>query len=112
MNALDVIQTTPRAERACVLIGWKPWPFGNSGLLGHADLHFSGWVIHRVPVFRKGTGLSVGAPSGPEIDSEGRVRLRDGKKQYWPVITFANGAAKDRWSRTILDALAAGGIAS
>ena len=78
-----VIQAPPRAERAervCRLAQWKPWPGGNSSLVGHASVNFSGWVIHRVPVFRKGDGsLSVGTPTPPEIDADGRVKMRDGK---------------------------------
>lgn len=107
-----VIQAPPRAERACRLIQWQPWPGTNSSLLGHATVSFSGWVVHKVPVFRKGDGttLSVGTPSAPEIDSQGRVKERDGKRQYWAVITLENAEAKDRWQRSVLAALAAAGI--
>jgi hypothetical protein len=90
---------------------WKPWLLGTSSLVGHVSVDFSGWVIHRVPVFRKADGsLSVGTPSAPEIDADGHVRMRDGKRQYWPVITLENNEARERWQRAILAALAAGGI--
>jgi hypothetical protein len=106
-----VIQAPPRAERVCRLVGWQPWPGTNSSLIGHATISFSGWVVHRVPVFRKADRtLSVGTPSAPEIDAEGRIKTRDGKRQYWPVITLENNESRERWQRSVLAALAAGGI--
>lgn len=114
MNTADttaVIQA-PRTERICRLIEWKPWPLPNPSLIGHASVSFSGgWVVHRAPVFRRGDGsLSVGTPNAPELDGDGRIKMRDGKRQYWPVITFENNEARDRWQRSILAALVAAGI--
>ena len=64
-----------------------------------------------MPVFRKGDGsLSVGTPTAPEIDADGRVKMRDGKRLYTSVITLENSEARERWQRSILAALAAGGI--
>ncbi len=105
------IVAAPRVERVCRLTDWKPWPFPNASLIGHATVCFSGWTIHRVPVFRRGDGsLSVGAPNAPEIDSDGRIKERDGKRQYWPVLTFETAEARERWQRSVLAAIAAGGI--
>lgn len=107
----SVIQAPPRADRVCRLVEWKPWLGGNSSLIGHVTVNFSGWIIHRTPVFRRGDGsLSVGTPNAPEIDADGRVKMRDGKRVYSPIITMENGEVRDRWSRAILAALAAGGI--
>src|SRR4051812_6000377 len=93
------------------LVEWKPRPASSSSLLGHATVDFTGWLVHRVPIFRRGDGsLSAGTPSAPELDGEGRQRERDGKRQYWPVLTFANTEAKQRWERAVLAALDAGGI--
>jgi len=105
--------TPARADTRCQLVDWKPWPFENPSLLGHATVSFSGWVVNRTPVFRnRDGGLSVGSPSAPEIDAEGHIRINDvGKKQYWPLLTFETKEAKDRFERMGLGALAAAGIA-
>jgi hypothetical protein len=93
------------------LVEFKPWPYENAHLIGHVTVDFSGWVVHRIPVFRKGDGtLSVGVPNAPEVDTEGRQRLRDGKRAYWALITFS-GDGKARWERSVLAALDAGGFA-
>jgi hypothetical protein len=108
-----VIQLPPRAECVCRLVEWKPWPFPNPSLIGHASVSFSGgWCVHRVPVFRRADGsLSVSTPEAADIDREGRVKLKaDGKRSYTKIITFESGEARDRWQRSILAALAAGGI--
>jgi hypothetical protein len=103
----------PRAERLCRLLEWRPWPHPNPSLIGHCSVGFAGgWQVHRVPVFRKGDGsLSVGAPDAPDVDADGRIRLKpDGKKSYWKVITFETAGARERWQRAVLAALADGGI--
>lgn len=100
------------AERAAHLITWKPWPLPNPSLIGHATVTFSGWTVRGIPVFRRGGdgGLSVGVPSAAELDSEGRIKQRDGKRQYQAVISFENAEARERWQRSVLAALVAGGI--
>jgi hypothetical protein len=57
-------------------------------LVGHASIGFAGgWTVHRVPVFRGKNGdLSAGVPSVPELDAEGRIKERDGKRLYSAVI--------------------------
>jgi hypothetical protein len=101
----------PRTERVCRLVEWKPWSQPNSSLLGHATISFSGWIVHRVPIFRTKDGLSAGRPNAPEVDAAGNARLKpDGKKQYWAVITFKSPADNDRWQRLVLGALAAADI--
>ena len=71
-----------------------------------------GWRINNIPVFKRSDGtLSVGVPSIPQLDADGRVRLKeDGKRDYKSVIGFETGAAKIRWEETILAALATAGI--
>jgi hypothetical protein len=102
-----------RAERSCRLIEWKPWPFENPSLLGHCSIAFAGgWVVHQIPVFRSKDGLSVGVPNAAQIDGDGRVKLRDGKKQYTSVLTFETAEAKARWGRMVLGALADAGVAA
>jgi hypothetical protein len=104
--------TTERVERGCRLIRWTPWPFPNNSLIGHATVSFAGgWQVHKIPVFKKADGsLSVGTPSAAELDSEGRVRLRENKKVYSAVITFETNDARNRWQHLILAALAAAGV--
>jgi hypothetical protein len=85
-------------------------PFDNPRLIGHATVSFSGWTVHRVPVFRRGDGsLSVGTPNAAEVDADGRIKQRDGKKAI-PVLTFETAEARDRWQRAVLAALVAAGI--
>jgi hypothetical protein len=107
----DATDMAPRVERACRLIEWKPWPVPSPSLIGHATVSFSGWTVRSIPVFRRGDGsLSVGTPSAAEIDSEGRIKQRDGKRQYLAVISFDTAEARERWQRSILAALAAAGV--
>src|SRR5262245_28359101 len=108
---MSQVLTTGHAERACRVIEWKPWPFPNNALVGHATVNFSGWIVHRVPVFRRGDGsLSAGAPNAAEVDGDGRIKLRDGKKCYSPVVSFETADARERWQRMVLAALDAAGI--
>jgi hypothetical protein len=94
------------------MVQWKPWPFDNPSLIGHAAVSFTGWVVHDVPVFRTRDGsLSVGVPNAPQIDSDGRIRTdATGKKQYNSVLTFETVDAKQRWRRAVLAALHEAGI--
>jgi hypothetical protein len=107
------IASPPRPAPLCRVVEWKPWPFDNPSLIGHVDAVFSGgWRINAIPVFKRADGsLSVGVPSIPVLDSDGRVRLKpDGKKQYTALIGFEAPGAKRRWEDAILGALAAAGI--
>lgn len=99
-------------ERSCRLIEWKPWPFDNPSLLGHCAVAFAGgWTVHQIPVFRRADGsLSAGVPNAAQLDSEGRIKQRDGKRQYTPVLSFETAEARERWQRLVLGALALGGI--
>ncbi|HEY5299764.1 MAG TPA: hypothetical protein VIJ55_03715 [Acetobacteraceae bacterium] len=104
------IAEAPR-ERTARLISWTPWLAPNPSLVGHADVDFDGWVVFRIPIFRrKDGGLSAGAPSAAEVDRDG-VQQRDaaGKRKFWAVISFS-GVGKERWQRAVLAALADGGI--
>jgi len=93
------------------LVKYEPWPFPNPSLIGHATVDFSGWIVSKIPIFRRSDGsLSAGVPNAAEVDRDGRQKERDGKKQYWSVITFVDGDAKERWMRAVLNALATGGI--
>jgi hypothetical protein len=104
--------TLQRTDRACRLIEWKPWPFDNPSLIGHCAIAFAGgWVVHLIPVFRRGDGsLSVGVPNAAQLDAEGRIKQRDGKRDYKPILTFETAEARERWQRMVLGALAAAGI--
>jgi hypothetical protein len=104
--------TLQRTDRTCRLASWTPWPFPNPSLLGHCSVAFAGgWVVHDIPVFRTAEGgISVGTPTMAQLDGEGRVKLRDGKRDYRPVFSFENNEARQRWRNMISAALAAGGI--
>ena len=110
MNNLTTRAT--RDERVCKLFASKPWSYGsNSSLRGHASVAFSGaWIVHRVPIFRTHDGsLSAGTPSIPELDSE-RIKVRDGKERYAPLISFETATAPQRWQEVVPAALNQGGI--
>lgn len=103
-------QTAPHSSAGATLVEWRPRPTSGP-LAGHATVDFGGWVINRIAIFRRADGsLSVGSPSGAEIDSDGRQRERDGKRQFWQVVTFGSAEAKARWERAVLGALSAAGI--
>jgi hypothetical protein len=102
-----------REARVARLVDWKPWPFDNPSLIGHATVAFwGGWVVAAIPIFRKGDGsLSAGVPNEAQLDGDGRVKLKpDGKRSYSAIITFETADGRARWQRAVLGALAAGGI--
>jgi hypothetical protein len=97
-----------REDLTCRVKEWKPWPYDNPSLVGHCTVAFS-----EIPVFRgKDGALSVGVANAASIDGEGRVRVRDGKRQYVSIITFETNEARQRWQRMVLGALAAAGVGS
>jgi hypothetical protein len=104
--------TLQPTDRACRLIEWKPWPFDNPSLIGHCAIAFSGgWVVHAIPAFRRADGsLSVGVPNAAQLDGDGRIKQRDGKRDYKSILTFETTDARERWQRMVLAALADGGI--
>ena len=112
MNGTTQQLVVPRTERSCRLVEWKPWSQPNPSLLGHCAIAFAGgWVVHSIPVFRRGdSSLSVGVPNAAQLDAEGRIKQRDGKRDYKPVLSFETTEARERWQRMVLGALAAGGI--
>jgi len=104
---------TPRTDRQCRVVEWKPWGRDNPALAGHVILEFSGgWQVAACPVFKSRDGtLSVGTPSSPILDAEGRQRIGlDGKRMYVTIVTFANSEARARWRTLTIAALADAGI--
>lgn len=100
----NLITRATRDERVCKLPASKPWSYGsNSSLRGHASVAFSGaWIVHRVPIFRTRDGsLSAGTPSIPELDSEGRIKVRDDDERYAPFISFETATARQRWQEVV-----------
>lgn len=120
----DVIQPAPAVRQPDLpvlprqpgagarLVAFEPWPLPNPSLAGHATIDFSGWIVAKIPIFRgRDGGLSVGSPSYPKIDADGRVRVDEvGKRQYSAAITFGNHDAKWRFTRAVLGALEAAGV--
>jgi hypothetical protein len=88
--------------------------FPNPSLIGHCAIAFAGgWIVNAVPVFRRGDGsLSVGVPNAAQLDAEGRIKLKDSKRQYVAVLAFETTEARERWQRMILAALADAGVAA
>ena len=111
MSAAQLV-TAQRGDRACHLAQWTPWPFDNPSLIGHCAIAFTGgWVVHAIPVFRRADGsLGVGVPNAAQLDADGRVKQRDGKRDYKPILSFETSEARDRWQRLVLGALAAAGF--
>jgi hypothetical protein len=51
-----------------------------------------------------------GVPNSAQLDAEGRIKIRDGKKQYTSVVTFETAEARERSRRLVLAALAQAGV--
>jgi hypothetical protein len=102
-----------RTERACRLVQWSPVD-NNPSLIGRATIAFAGgWIVSAIPIFRRGDGsLSAGVPSSAQLDADGHIKVRDGKRQYVSVIFFETAEAKARWARMVLGALAEAGVAA
>jgi hypothetical protein len=113
-DARPPFQAVARTDRVCRLVEWKPWSQPNPSLIGHCAVAFAGgWIVHAIPVFRRADGsLSAGAPNAAQLDGEGRIKQRDGKRDYKAILTFETTEARDRWQSMVLGALAAGGITS
>jgi hypothetical protein len=102
---------TRRSDGQARLLNYRPWSRPGS-LIGHADVAFGSLQILRIPLFRKADStVGVGVPSCPELGPDGRVRTDDsGKRLYWPLVTFADADARERWQRAVLGALDAAGV--
>jgi hypothetical protein len=111
MSAVDQQVAPRRTERACRLVQWTPVD-NSPSLIGRATIAFAGgWVVSAIPIFRRADGsLSVGVPNSAQLDAEGRIKVRDGKRQYASILTFESTEAKARWSRMVLGALIDAGI--
>jgi hypothetical protein len=101
------VQQLARGPR---LVKWEP--LASRSLFGRCTVSFGGLIVHDIPVFRDPNtdALSVGTPSTPQLDATGHVRVREGKRQYTPILSFETKEARERWSRIVLAALADAGI--
>jgi len=91
---------SPRDDRPCRLIDWKPWPFENPSLIGHCSVAFAGgWVVHQIRSCAARMAWASACRTPRKIDSEGRIKVRDGKKQYTSVLTFETAEGRERWRR-------------
>jgi hypothetical protein len=106
----DVV-AIPRPDPPARLLGYRPWDRPGS-LHAHCDVDISGFQFFRVPIFVRADGTwSVGVPSAPELDGEGRHRIdENGKRLYWPLLKFSSRERRQRWERLVLNALADAGI--
>jgi hypothetical protein len=108
---MSAAQMSARAAKL-QLVAYTPWHEPNPHLIGHADLAIAdtGWVIKKVPVFRRRDGsLSCSVPDYPQIDHDGQHRIVGGKKQYTAALGFIDNTARDDWRAAVLSALAEGG---
>ena len=98
---------TPDGAR---LLTYRPWSGSDPYLIGHADIDFDGWVVHRIPIFRKKDGtLSVGVPDTVVLDRDNTAKKIGGRLLHSSLVTFTDNTAKARWRSSVLAALAAGG---
>jgi hypothetical protein len=65
----------------------------------------SGLVLHECALHEKNGKRWIGLPSTPQIDSEGRHRLVDGKKQYTAVVEIIGKEERDRFQAAALQAV-------
>jgi hypothetical protein len=92
------------------LVNYQPWRGTDPYLIGHAAVDFDGWIIHRIPVFRRKDGtLNVSAPDTVVLDRDGAVRKIKDRLLRRTLITFSDDAAHERWKAAVLAALAEGG---
>jgi hypothetical protein len=91
------------------LVSYQPWRGTDPWLIGHAAVDFDGWIINRIPVFRRKDGtLNVGVPDTVVTDRDGTARKVGGRLLHASLITFSDDAAKARWKAAVLAALAEG----
>jgi hypothetical protein len=57
-----------------------------------------------MPVWLKRLILGIFTPAQTQLDNMGRVIMRNGQRQYNPVIGFENLAARKWWRTTVLRA--------
>lgn len=89
------------------ILDWRPVRRG--ALRGFATIALpSGMILRDVPIFGAAAGSRAGAPAKPMIGRDGAtMRDDDGKVRYSPIVEFTDRSAQDRFSRAVLDALAA-----
>jgi hypothetical protein len=98
------------------LADWRPMTGDSGNLIGYAAITLpaplDGVVITNIPIFRDAeTGAwLVGQPAQAQIDAAGRVRLRGGRRQYNPIVSFATRAARENWRVIVLTALFEAGV--
>jgi hypothetical protein len=99
-------------HRPCRCVNWTPWNNPATSLAGYATVSFvPDPVINRMPIFRgDDSTLSVGVPSIPEIGADGKIKIRDGKRVYHLVLSFACADDREWFSRAVLGALAEAGV--
>jgi hypothetical protein len=115
MAYLPHVQSSP--DRSSRLISYRPWS-GDPYLIGHADVSFDGWIIHRIPIFRRKDGtLNVGVPDTVVLDRDGTAKKLAGRPPaptggrllHSPQVSIATDDDKTRWRNAVLSALAEGG---
>jgi len=80
-----------------------------NSLLGFAKVELpSGMIISDVTILTGANGPWASPPSKPQVSRDGTV-MKDagGKVRYAPIIEFKDKATRDRWSRSVIDALRA-----
>jgi hypothetical protein len=88
---------------------WTPRRAGTT-LRGFAEIELpSGMILSDVAVHVASNGRAwASPPSRPQIDRDGQHMVgKEGKKLYQPIITFRDRDIGDRFSRAVLDAVAA-----
>jgi hypothetical protein len=89
---------------AAKILDWKPRVSG--ALRGFADVEFpSGMVFHECGVFEQNGKWWAAPASKPQVGRDGTVP--NGKTKYSQVISFADKARRDLWSKAVIAALRA-----
>jgi hypothetical protein len=80
-------------------------PLVKGALRGFATIRLPiGLIIADVPVYTSHGRTWASLPSKPILDRDGRhVADESGKKQYAPLLQWANRATADRWSAAVID---------
>lgn len=88
-----------------VIVDWKP--LNRNTLRGFAKIRLGALIINDVAVHRYDADKAwASMPAKPIVRSDQTVKVNDqGKIQYVPMIEWADKAAADRFSASVIDAL-------
>jgi hypothetical protein len=89
------------------LISWRPVTKGSLRGFANVEWQAAGLVLKEVSVHVSNGKSWAALPAAPQIDSEGRHHIVDGKKQYRALLEWKDRARSDAFSKAVLAVLLA-----